>query len=176
MSTVPEAPKITWFVMTAGLLIIGGISTIENSASLEATVAFMTVWGWLYQATLGAVAYAIGGETPNPSHRQKTYSINIMSATVVSCVVLQIMPYLINTDQANLGGNICFVFFAPSVPKCAYLYFCLSAGDERPQLRGTRGNFSEWSPRSEVQGLRLSWRLRTCKCCCSGEKCRRGTS
>ncbi|KAI6423315.1 hypothetical protein MCOR22_011351 [Pyricularia oryzae] len=118
------------FVMTAGLLLIGGISTINNAPSLKATVAFMTVWGFLYQATLGAVAYAIGGETPSPSHRQKTYSINIMSATAVSCAVLQLMPYLINPDQANLGGRICFVFFAPSVPMCLYLYFCL------PEMKG----------------------------------------
>lgn len=83
-----------------------------------------------YQATLGAVAYAIGGETPSPSHRQKTYSINIMSATVISCAVLQAMPYLINPDQANLGGKICFVFFGPSVLMCFYLYFCL------PEMKG----------------------------------------
>ncbi|KAI5918150.1 general substrate transporter [Camillea tinctor] len=116
--------------MTAGLLIIGGISTLNNPASLKATVAFMTLWGFLYQATLGAVAYAVGGETPSPTHRQKTYSINIMAATAVSCAVLQAMPYLINPDQANLGGKICFVFFAPSVPMCVYLYFCL------PEMKG----------------------------------------
>ncbi len=53
-----------------------------------------------------------------------------MSATAVSCAVLQIMPYLINTDKANLGGKICFVFFGPSVPMCVYLYFCL------PEMKG----------------------------------------
>ncbi|KAH8885619.1 general substrate transporter [Thozetella sp. PMI_491] len=123
------------FVMTAALLLIGGISTINSPASLKATVSFMTIWGFLYQATLGAVAYAVGGETPSPSHRQKTYSINIMAATAVSCAVLQIMPYLINTDQANLGGKICFVFFAPSLFMCAYLYYCL------PEMKGR--NYAE---------------------------------
>ncbi|KAI1490508.1 hypothetical protein F5X96DRAFT_635825 [Biscogniauxia mediterranea] len=34
-------------IMTAGLLIIGGISTLNSSASLKATVAFMTIWGFL---------------------------------------------------------------------------------------------------------------------------------
>jgi hypothetical protein len=61
-----------------------------------------------YQATLGAVAYAVGGETPSPTLRQKTYAINIMSATAVSCLVTQVMPYLINTDELNLGSKICF--------------------------------------------------------------------
>ncbi|GKT71426.1 maltose permease [Colletotrichum tofieldiae] len=51
------------FSMTALLLLIGGISTIGNQASLSATVAFMVIWGYMYQATLGAVAYSVGGET-----------------------------------------------------------------------------------------------------------------
>jgi MFS transporter, SP family, general alpha glucoside:H+ symporter len=35
------------------------------------------------------------------------------------------MPYLINTDKANLGGKICFVFFAPSFFMCIFLYLYL---------------------------------------------------
>ena len=67
--------------------------------------------------------------------RQKTYSINIMSSTAISCLITQVMPYLINTDQANLGGKISFVFFGTSLPMCVYLYFCL------PELRGR--NYAE---------------------------------
>ncbi|OQE25347.1 hypothetical protein PENSTE_c006G09328 [Penicillium steckii] len=118
------------FIMTGLLLVIGGISTIGSDSALKATVAFMTVWGFLYQATLGAVSYAVGGETPSPLLRQKTYSINIMSATAFSCAVLQILPYLLNTDEANLGGKVCFIFFGLSLPMCVYLYFCL------PELKG----------------------------------------
>ena len=58
-----------------------------------------------------------------------------MSATAVSCLVLQTMPYMINPDKANLGGKISFVFFAPSVPMCIYLYFCL------PEMKGR--NYAE---------------------------------
>ncbi|KEZ39575.1 hypothetical protein SAPIO_CDS9481 [Scedosporium apiospermum] len=117
-------------VMTCGLLLIGGLGTLHSQPALSAVVAFMTLWGFLYQMTLGAVAYAVGGETPSPTLRQKTYSINIMVATAASCLVLQVMPYLINTDQLNLGAKICFIFFAFSVPMCVYLYFCL------PELKG----------------------------------------
>lgn len=55
--------------------------------------------------TVGATAYSVGGETPSIPLRQKTYAINIMSATAVSCLVLQVMPYLINSDELNLGGK-----------------------------------------------------------------------
>ncbi|KAH8686459.1 maltose permease [Ilyonectria robusta] len=122
-------------IMSGLLLVIGGISTIGTSPSLLAQVALMCVWGFLYQATLGAVAYAIGGETASVRLRQKTYSINIMVATAFSCLITQVMPYLLNTDQANLGGKISFVFFGLSVPVLIYLYFCL------PELKGR--NYAE---------------------------------
>ncbi|KAH8900285.1 general substrate transporter [Thozetella sp. PMI_491] len=122
-------------IMTAMLLIIGGVSTISSPQALSATVAFMCIWGFLYNSTLGAVAYSIGGETPSPTLRQKTYSINIMAATAVSCAVNQVLPYLINTDKANMGGKISFIFFGLSVPTCVYLYFCL------PEMKGR--NYAE---------------------------------
>ncbi|KAF6803705.1 maltose permease [Colletotrichum sojae] len=123
------------FSMTALLLLIGGISTIGTQASLSATVAFMVIWGYLYQATLGAVAYSVGGETASVQLRQKTYSINIMCSTAASCLVQQVMPYLINTDQANLGGKICFIFFGLSLPMCIWLYFYF------PEMKGR--NYAE---------------------------------
>jgi hypothetical protein len=44
--------------------------------------------------------------------------------------VLRILPYLLKTDEANIGGRICFVFFGLSLPISVYLYFCL------PELEG----------------------------------------
>lgn len=58
-----------------------------------------------------------------------------MVSTAASCVVSQVMPYLINTDQANLGGKVCFIFFGLSLPVCAWLYFNL------PELKGR--NYAE---------------------------------
>ncbi|OGM49208.1 hypothetical protein ABOM_004035 [Aspergillus bombycis] len=117
-------------IMTVGLLVIGCVNIRITDASLKATVALMCLWGWLYQGSLGAVAYAVGGETPTPRLRQKTYAINIMSATAVSCMVNQVIPYLINPDKANLGGKIGFIFFGPSVLVCIYLFFCV------PEMQG----------------------------------------
>ncbi|KAJ4204142.1 hypothetical protein NW759_014979 [Fusarium solani] len=117
--------------MTATLLVIGGLGTIQDSrAALTATVALMSVWGFLYQFTLGAVAYAVGGETPAPRVRQKTYSINLMCSTACLCLVSQMTPLLINPTNANLGAKVAFVFFGLSVPLCIYLYFFF------PEMKG----------------------------------------
>jgi hypothetical protein len=49
----------------------------------------------------------------------------MIATTISSTVVYQVMPILINSDKANLGGKIAFVFCAPSVPMCVYMFFCL---------------------------------------------------
>ncbi|KAI8226404.1 General alpha-glucoside permease [Colletotrichum sp. SAR 10_96] len=101
-------PLIVWGIisMSALLLLIGGLSVIENNQqALAAVVALMALWGFLYQLSIGAVAFAVGGETPSPRLRQKTYSITIMSNTSAGCLVTQLIPFLINPSNANLGGK-----------------------------------------------------------------------
>ncbi|KAI8294058.1 General alpha-glucoside permease [Colletotrichum sp. SAR 10_98] len=126
-------PLIVWGIisMSALLLLIGGLSVIENNQqALTAVVAFMALWGFLYQLSIGAVAFAVGGETPSPRLRQKTYSITIMSNTSAGCLVTQLIPFLINPSNANLGGKVAFVFFAPSLICSVYLFFCF------PEMKG----------------------------------------
>ncbi len=53
-----------------------------------------------------------------------------MVTTGSSCLVSQVTPLLINPSNANLGAKIAFVFFAPSVLMCIYLYFCF------PEMKG----------------------------------------
>ncbi|KAJ0304906.1 hypothetical protein COL516b_005687 [Colletotrichum fioriniae] len=83
-----------------------------------------------FQLSIGAVGYAVGGETASPRLRQKTYSINVMSNTAAACLVTQLMPFLINPSNANLGGKVAFVFFGPSLLCSIYLYFCF------PEMKG----------------------------------------
>ncbi|KAK1852428.1 maltose permease [Colletotrichum chrysophilum] len=116
--------------ISAGLLLIGLINITPNPASLKATVAFMTIWGIVYQATLGAVAYAVAGETPTPRLRQKTLSFTMAWGIAFAGLFLQIVPYLVNPDKASLGGKVCFVFFSTSLPLCFFLFFYL------PEMKG----------------------------------------
>ncbi|KAK9427736.1 general substrate transporter [Lipomyces doorenjongii] len=116
--------------MTATLLVIGGVSTVHGQTALKVVVSLMTIWGFVYQMTAGAVVFAISGETPTPRLRQKTFALNVMIANLLSTAVVMVLPYLMNSDKANLGGKIAFIFFGPSVPCCIYLYFCL------PEMKG----------------------------------------
>ncbi|KAK1727034.1 maltose permease [Colletotrichum acutatum] len=130
---VGRRPLIVWgtVAMTALLLVIGGLGVPKsNQSALTAMVALMALWGFISQLSIGAVGYAVGGETASPRLRQKTYSINVMSNTAAACLVTQLMPFLINPSNANLGGKVAFVFFGPSLLCSIYLYFCF------PEMKG----------------------------------------
>ncbi|KEF54418.1 uncharacterized protein A1O9_09585 [Exophiala aquamarina CBS 119918] len=108
--------------MCATLLVAGGISTVKNDFATKVTVALMTLWGFLVSRfQYRPAAHSVGDEIPSSRLRQKPYSISFMSAIVVSTAVLQVVPYLFNPGNANLGGRITFVFFDLSVPVCIYL-------------------------------------------------------
>ncbi|KAK9342923.1 general substrate transporter [Lipomyces starkeyi] len=113
--------------MKATLVVIGGVSTVHGQTALKIVVSFL--WS-VYQMTAGSIVFAIAGETPTPRLRQKTFALNVMTVNLLSTTVVLVLPYLMNTDKANLGGKTAFVFFGPSVPCCIYLYFCL------PEMKG----------------------------------------
>jgi len=99
--------------MTASLLLIGGLGTPLISSNLKATVALMTIWGFLYQATLGPGSVRSRWRDAIPTTPTKDIFHQHHDSNSVSCMVLQVMPFLINPSNANLGAKICLVFFFP---------------------------------------------------------------
>lgn len=139
-------------ILAALLLLIGGVSMLTTQPAKNAMVGLMCLWGLLvscnspcvtthqsqselltvaqFQLMLGAPAYAVGGETPTPRLRQKTYAINQMCGTAMGTMYTMVTPLLINPGNANLGGKVAFVFFGPSLPTAIFLYFCF------PEMKG----------------------------------------
>ena len=117
-------------ILAALLLLIGGISMLTSQEAKNAMVALMCLWGLLFQLMLGAPAYAVGGETPTPRLRQKTYAINQMLGTAVGTMYVMVTPLLVNPGNANLGGKVAFVFFGPAFPTAIFLYFYF------PEMKG----------------------------------------
>ncbi|KAK1623825.1 maltose permease [Colletotrichum phormii] len=123
--------QVCYSIQLLGNILIGGLGVPKtNQSALTAMVALMALWGFIFQLSIGASGYAVGGETESPRLRQKTYFINVMSNTAAACLVTQLMPFLINPSNANLGGKVAFVFFGPSLLCSIYLYFCF------PEMKG----------------------------------------
>ena len=63
-----------------------------------------------YQGTLGSAAWPISAESPTSRLRAPTQALGTMMNELSSCIWSFSIPYIINPDQANLGGKIAFIF------------------------------------------------------------------
>ncbi|GAA6010724.1 hypothetical protein JCM10207_005813 [Rhodosporidiobolus poonsookiae] len=97
-------------LMTVVLIIIGITWAVRSSASLWCMVAFMTIWAFFYQMTIGATGYSVAAEAPSPRLRPATIGIAQAVAQVCAWGMGFATPYMINPDEANLGGYVGFVF------------------------------------------------------------------
>ncbi|KAJ0418877.1 general substrate transporter [Aspergillus carlsbadensis] len=98
---------------TTCLLLIGALGCFSDKGRpvLLAQVAFMAVWGFMYQASIGSIGYALIAEVPTTSLRGLTQALGTVVNGLSNSIWAFSMPYLVNPDQANLGGKIAFIFF-----------------------------------------------------------------
>lgn len=107
------------------LLIIGVLAQFLNTSTsiVLAQAAFMDIWACAYQGSLGAGGYTMVSEVPTSSLRGPTQAMaTIVSGTSFGTWAL-VLPFMINPDEANMGGNVAFVFFGFSVPSLICMFF-----------------------------------------------------
>nr|XP_018265060.1 uncharacterized protein I303_03242 [Kwoniella dejecticola CBS 10117]OBR87218.1 hypothetical protein I303_03242 [Kwoniella dejecticola CBS 10117] len=112
-------------LMTVTLIIIGITWAIRSSASLWCMVAFMTVWAFLYQASIGACGYSLAAEAPSPRLRSLSIGFAQGSAQICAWAMGFATPYMINPDEGNLGGYVGFVFAGICGIATVWAYFAV---------------------------------------------------
>jgi sugar porter (SP) family MFS transporter len=104
--------------------LIGGLGTAtENEQAVQATIAFMMLYGGLYNALLGSIAYPIAAENPTSALRAKTISASLFATNGMGMVWSFVLPYIFNPDKANLGAKTMFIYAGLSLLRWVYLYF-----------------------------------------------------
>ncbi|KXJ85361.1 general substrate transporter [Microdochium bolleyi] len=114
LTIVGRRPLIVWgqLVCAATLFIIGGASVPGTKDGYLVTIAFMFVWGFVYQITLGTVAWTVVAEIPSLRMRSRTQGLSNMTLCIVQWLVGFVFPYMFNPDSGNLGGKVGFIFGA----------------------------------------------------------------
>ncbi|KAF2008863.1 general substrate transporter [Aaosphaeria arxii CBS 175.79] len=114
LSIIGRRPPIVWgqLMCAITLFIIGGTSLIGTFKGYVATIAFMFLWGFIYQITLGTVAWTVVGEISSYRLRSRTQGLANIVLNVVQWVVGFLFPYMFNPDAGNLGGKVGFIFGA----------------------------------------------------------------
>ena len=105
------------------LYVIGILGSVNTKNALWGQVTMMAVWSFVYQATVGSVAWTISAETPTTRLRAPTQSLATVMNGLSSCIWSFALPYAINPDHGNLGGKIAFIFGSVLVFSLVFTYF-----------------------------------------------------
>ncbi|KAI9155738.1 Alpha-glucosides permease MPH3 [Paramyrothecium foliicola] len=110
--------------LTVILLVMGGCATAtDNQAAIQTTVAFIMLYCWMYNVSIGAVAFTVLAEVSTSRLRAKTVGIGLAVVNGLNCFWSFVLPYLFNPDKANLGAKVAFIFGGLSVLCLIYLWF-----------------------------------------------------
>ncbi|KAH7924695.1 maltose permease [Leucogyrophana mollusca] len=95
---------------TVVLLLIGFLSISSAQGPRWAVAAFTIIYNFIYQTGIGPLGYVIFAEVSSAKLRSKTVGLGIWTNSLCAMVVNIVVPYLVNPDEANLGGYVGFIF------------------------------------------------------------------
>lgn len=97
---------IFWGLLTCTttLLLIGVLTqfTAKGSSVIYAQAAFMAMWGFAYQASIGAAGYSIVAELPTSALRGPTQAMCTMTNGLSNGSWAIVLPFMINPDEGAM--------------------------------------------------------------------------
>lgn len=121
---------LTGTVGVAGMVgligILGAIPASQHqSGTAWAMCACMAVTVFIYDCSVGPVCFTIISEVSSVKLRGITIAIANLTVVVFSAVFAVGIPYALDTNGANWGGKLGFLFLGLGVLNIAWVYFCL---------------------------------------------------
>lgn len=109
--------------LTATLLITGGLGTSKAVPMVQGTVAFILIFSWMYNVTIGSTGFSLLAEVSTSRLRVKTVALGYAMSASLNVMWQFAIPYMFNPDRGNLGARVGFVFGGLSVLSSIYLWF-----------------------------------------------------
>ncbi|EJU04738.1 maltose permease [Dacryopinax primogenitus] len=75
-----------------------------------AMAIFTLIYNLVYQVGIGPLGYVIFAEVSSAKLRSKTVGFSILINSLCGMIANIVIPYLVNPDEANLGGKVGFIF------------------------------------------------------------------
>jgi hypothetical protein len=111
-------------IILSGLLfLIGILGSVVSANALNAQIVFMALWAVVFPATVGGVVWPIATELPASSVRAATLGLCILCNGIGIAIWAFVLPFLVNPDEANLGGKVGFIFGALMACSAIYTFF-----------------------------------------------------
>lgn len=96
--------------LTALLFLIGIMDVVPTSAAKWVQAACTVIYAFVYFATVGAMAFAVLGETCSLALKAKAMALATATQSVMGIAMNVSIPYMVNPDQGNLKGKVGFIF------------------------------------------------------------------
>ncbi|QPG75838.1 hypothetical protein FOA43_003200 [Brettanomyces nanus] len=105
------------------LIVAAAGTDTGNMTSMTVACAFMVMYNFFYNVSIGPLAYIFAAEVSSVSLRAKTVAVGTIINYAFQCMWNFVLPYMFNPDQANMGSKINFIFTGFSLMSIFVFYF-----------------------------------------------------
>ena len=97
-------------LLTGILFVIGIMDVIPTSGAKWVQASFTVIYAFIYFLTIGAMAFAILGETSFTALRARTTAFATATQAMFGIAMNFAIPYMVNPDEGNMKGKVGLVF------------------------------------------------------------------
>ncbi len=107
--------------------IIGILGAVPhtNSGPVWGMCSLMVITNLLYDLSVGPLCFTVMSEASAVKLRGTTIALSNITVTIFSIIFAVAIPYALDTNGANWGGKLGFLFAGIGVFNVAWCYFCL---------------------------------------------------
>ncbi|KAJ5203791.1 Major facilitator superfamily domain general substrate transporter [Penicillium cinerascens] len=121
---VGRRPLLLWgalgMVICQYIVAILHVTDGDNPQAVSAMIAFICIYIFFFASTWGPGAWVVIGEIFPLPIRSRGVALSTASNWLWNCIIAVITPYLVQTDEANLGAKVFFLW--GSLCACAFVY------------------------------------------------------
>ncbi|KAK9349599.1 general substrate transporter [Lipomyces doorenjongii] len=139
------------------VIAIVGVIYKDNPSAFKAMISFICIYIFFFASTWGPGAWVVTGEIFPLPIRSRGVALSVASNWLWNCVIAVITPYMVGTDQGNLGPRVFFIWGSLCTVCLVYAYFLipetkgltLEQVDRMLEECATRAS-SKWVPHSTL--------------------------
>lgn len=107
--------------------IVAIIGTVDgqNPNAIRAEIAFICIYIFFFASTWGPGAWVVIGEIFPLPIRSRGVALSTASNWLWNCIITVITPYMVGTDQGNLGAKVFFIWGSLCSACFIYAYFLI---------------------------------------------------
>lgn len=105
------------------IVAIAGTADGSNDNTVRAEISFICIYIFFFASTWGPAAWVVIGEIFPLPIRSRGVALSTASNWLWNCIITVITPYMVGTDQGNLGPKVFFIWGALCTACFFYAYF-----------------------------------------------------